>query len=406
MAVMEQLCTILERLLQQDFHLAPVHTQRQDQWYKRRYEAWRKAHPERDLLILTPRESSDQWTPRLQDFATMFAGMIENATIDRRRQTVLSSATLTAPSDGKLFADSVLDESQTYALRWAVAQATPLTPAMQRRSFWASTSKVTPTDLRQRGGQVKALLVCGQIDALLYLAADHDTLLRETASIGVREKGDVGWEGIVDDVLEILIFVSILRCYSDQFAKGGGYVCWVPFVFHFAESAVGRYMDADSKRKAAQADEQLQQDMERCFQILSMVQLLSTACGWSPIKWQRRVATAFLHFLGFEAWNRDREGQSYLGCQLNVKKDDKWLRTMVSKTHHDANTSVQKPVLETASKSSPRRDPLHLRDAKTLPTPELDEDDLALQQQLVALESDEASYGLKRSTKYQRKNLN
>ena len=103
-----------------------------------------------------------------------------------------------------------------------------------------------------------------------------------------------------------------------------------------------------------------------------------------------------LYYIGFESWNRQREGQGYLGCALNTTKDDKWLR-------HGLGEEVEVDGGETLPVARKPADPLRLRSPKQNAEPGPDEDEIEELARLEALEKEEAVYGRKRSTKYQRR---
>jgi len=105
----------------------------------------------------------------------------------------------------------------------------------------------------------------------------------------------------------------------------------------------------------------------------------------------------FLYILGFEAWNRSRQGEGYLGCDLNKPKDARSLQGVGLDDYGDEGLLVRE-----ASKKP--MDPLKLREPEREVEVEPTEEEMTEMDELAALESSEANYGRKRSTKYGTKN--
>lgn len=404
----QQLQASFDALLRNHFHVVPSNTKRQDQWYKRAYQSWKGHHPDSDLLIITPFESREEWGPQLQQLAAQFSRAIEHAAGACQTSTATTTAT---PSETRLFNDEALDEqTNVFNVGWYDSEeGTGLTPAMQKLAFWTPSVKNVPDKLQIRARAIKNLIETEQLDTLMCLARQPKGPIKEAAHVLIdplygRRKFDAGWACMMDQVVQILFLVGILRTFDDSLGEKGGYQCWLPFVFSQREDAViQRYMETHARPQDHRPipTDKLQRHWEWCVRMVIIAHTLSSACGLPPIDWQKRVVDNFLYFLGFESFNRKREGQGYLGCDLNIKKDEKWLSATVgANLEYPERTPDSTPEIQTSSR---QRDPLYLREAKQEPTEEPDEREQEILERLGDMETAESSYGLKRSIKYQRK---
>ena len=144
-------------------------------------------------------------------------------------------------------------------------------------------------------------------------------------------------------------------------------------------------------------EEEVQQYAEWCFRVVTKTQVLSQACMLPDLDWGRRMVDTFLYFVGFEAWNRERESVGYLNCDLNTTKNEAWLRKTSGLQEKPAKIGT--PLI---SKHARPKDPLLLHEAKKTYEPEPTEEENAVLEKLADLEVEEAIYGRKRSTKYRR----
>ncbi|CAH0040500.1 unnamed protein product [Clonostachys solani] len=403
---MEQLQTDLDQLIKQSFHFVPVNTQRHDQWYKRVYQAkWKDGVCP---LILTPKDSREEWTAQVHKFAVKFAKAVHGAIDDgsKIRQDALQAEEIS--SDNKLFQDAVLDEFQTKFTPCS-AKENALTPAVQRLTFWTEPQE----NFQPWADAVRALLACEQIGPLLYMAHYRreiplKDLAPKNAKLWTRrrfETNTTGWGLGLGESLEVLFFLEILKCFPDALGKEEECERWVPYTYANEDSPMRRYLRSRSGNHS-KIISNTHGEAQRCFRIVCMHQMLWDACGLPALNLEQYVINTFLSFLGFEAWNRWREGEGYLGTDLNKMKDEKWLwqnmgddaKQAVEKQReldaHDSSSAVPK---------SPRpRDPLRLREPKATPVEEPSEEDLVELNKLAAMEAEEATYGRKRSTKYHR----
>ncbi|KAK7209185.1 hypothetical protein V2G26_016363 [Clonostachys chloroleuca] len=403
---MEQLQTKLEQLIKQSFHFEPISTQRHDQWYKRVYQSsWKDGGCP---LILTPKDSREEWTAQVHQFAVNFAKVVHGAVNNgsKMRQDALQAEEIS--TDNKLFQDVVLDEFQTTFTPCSAKENT-LTPAMQRLAFWTE-----PHDnFQPLADAVRALLACEQIGPLLYLARCRreiplKDLAPKNAKLWTRRRfktDNTGWELGLGEALEFLFFVEILKCFPDTLGKEEQCERWVPYTYAEESSPMRRYVrnrNAIHSKTGSNTDKEVQ----RCFRIVCMHLMLRDACGLPALNLEEYVINTFLSFLGFEAWNRWREGEGYLGTDLNKMKDEKWLWQHMgddAKQAAEKQRELDAPDSSSDVPKSPRpRDPLLLREPKAKPVEEPSEEDLVELNKLAALEAEEATYGRKRSTKYHR----
>ncbi|VUC28515.1 unnamed protein product [Clonostachys rosea] len=403
---MEQLQSDLEQLIKQSFHFVPISTQRHDQLYKRVYQgSWKDGVCP---LILTPKDSREEWTAEVHQFTVKFAKAVQGATNDasKMRQDAFQAETIS--TDNKVFQDAVLDEFET-TFTPCSAKEKALTPTMQRLAFWTDP----PADLQLLPDAVRALLACEQIGPLLYLARRHkDTSLKELSTKTVKslrrrysEPNIIGWEFALEETLEFLFFVEILSCFPDTLGKGEECERWIPYIYAGEASPMRRYLQTRSGTHPKAVPDAHRQ-VQRCFRIVCNYRMLWDACGLPVLNLEHYIINAFLSFLGFEAWNRKREGKGYLGTDLNKMKDEKWLWEHMGDDAKEA-AEIQRELdahdSSSAIPKSPRpRDPLRLREPKAKPVEEPSEEDLAELNKLAAMEAEEATYGRKRSTKYHR----
>ncbi|KAF2446028.1 hypothetical protein P171DRAFT_278233 [Karstenula rhodostoma CBS 690.94] len=133
-----------------------------------------------------------------------------------------------------------------------------------------------------------------------------------------------------------MMSLIILKCFPDSLPLEVAYQTWVPFAFARSPAAHSNATTAERTKCVLEDYKRIMPTesgfctiINQCHRILVVTQVLTSASGLPAIDWKRRFADAFLHFVGFECCNREREGQSYLGCDLNVRKDGSWLEKMV-----------------------------------------------------------------------------
>ncbi|KAH7304707.1 hypothetical protein B0I35DRAFT_444784 [Stachybotrys elegans] len=406
---MEELQQSLDQALRLHFGLIESRTNRQDQWYKRRIDGFRKTHGDSYPIILTPKDAKDDWVPQLQRAAALFSNHIQQAPGQYGKH--LSS--IDPSRNSKLFEDSILD-MPSVILPPGNPDGWPLKPVMQKLPFWTTASRTDPIRYETQSHAVKGLLERGQIDALLNLARLNDTCIKDVALKNPREWYPLqhlgpGWISIIDEALQVYFFVTILTVFSGFLSRPEQLHRWVafgmaplsvPFGFPFGK-ATGSADKPDKPESRIQLGrEALDKCIIQCLQILRHTNLLCLACSLPSINWEERFINSFMHFVGFEAWNRQREGESYLGCELNKTKNAKWLRDSIKQKERE-ETSTALPV----AKANRPQDPLLLHDARESSGSEGGEEDEpgdGLGDELARLEMEEVTYGRKRSTKYQR----
>jgi hypothetical protein len=412
---MDELIPQLQSFLQQHFEVTPVRTQRQDQWYKRSLESWRLRHPTKTLVILSPKRSRDEWMPDAQRLAASLARAIRDASAEERhRQDQLGFLPLS--SNAKVFADAVLEDDNDAAFSWHrlvggsdTSAARPLKPVMQREAYWTEPWHLSRTAMAMddRVDAIKSLLARGQTGPLLRLACLPSARLGDAAqALGRREA--LGWQRILDEAMETLLFLGALASFPETLAAGGRYEAWAPMVFAEADAPAFRYIQSRPAGWAPSRPGDVRRAMDWCFGVLGAANLLTDACGLGPLDLEARAANALLGLLGFEAWNRQRQGVGYLGCDLNVAKDEAWLRRSIHQggmlgAGTQASMEAQRAQSGSTEMPSRSRDPLRLRAPKEVPVEEPDSDD---EEKLAALESmeiDELAYGRRRSNKYRRR---
>ncbi|EKJ70221.1 hypothetical protein FPSE_09595 [Fusarium pseudograminearum CS3096] len=378
----------LTALLSQHFQIVATHSQRQDQWYKRSYQSFTSQHGDRKPLILVPHTSKEEWIPHLRQFASSLGKKLE---IARRESRAFDNI-----PESKLFSDNVLDEAHTRPLCLAITDSKPLSPDMMQMSWW--TTKIQhPDDKARRLKGIKALIACGQVDSLIRLALLPGVHPEQASHIKPYqwESLNSGWHTAVDKIIVIMLFLGITGTFAEDLVEKDGYKYWAPVAFFTYKSPLTAYIDAFGG-KIPSSEHERRQQMTHCIEALVATQSWALSTGYT-INWGERIMDNFLYMLGFEAWNRSREGEGYLGCDLNKTKTAKSLQG-VGYDEEDISTksdegSTKKPI-----------DPLKLRDPKREAVPEPIEEERREMDALAVLESIEADYGRKRSTKYISKN--
>ncbi|CAG7558674.1 unnamed protein product [Fusarium equiseti] len=377
----------LTDLLSHHFQIVASNSQRQDQWYKRSLQSFTYHHGDKKPLILVPRESREEWAPLVRRFASSLGRMI--AATDRK---MIEQTT----SESKLFSDDVLDQAHSQPLCLAVANSKALSPDMMQMSWW-TTKTQHPDDKARRLKGIKALIACGQTESLLRLASwpkTHPDRVTHLQKYQWRSLNN-GWQTAVDKIIVIMLFLGVTGAFQEELLEKDGYIYWLPIAFLSYKSPFISYIEAFDGRIPATNDGR-QRELGCC------VEALRTAQAWSlgtetPINWEERIMDRFLYILGFEAWNRSRQGEGYLDCDLNKPKDAKSLQGVGLDDHGDEEL----PVREAAKKPI---DLLKLREPKKDVEVELTEEEKMEMDELAALEASEANYGRKRSTKYGTKN--
>ncbi|KAM0548416.1 hypothetical protein ACHAPJ_009902 [Fusarium lateritium] len=383
---LENLNSELVALLSQHFQVVATHSQRQDQWYKRSYQSFTSKYGDRKPLIIAPHDSREEWIPQVRQFANLLSSELQ-ASGERN----VNGATPPS-SESKLFSDQVLDEAHARPLCLTVSGSKPLSPEMMQMSWWTTRMRIADhKDRRLRA--IKAFIACGEIDPLLRLAAWPRTRPQQGCHLPSFqfEYLNSEWEGVVDDILSVMLFLGVLNAFPEQFIKDDGYKYWVPLAFRIDDSPFESYIEAHGG-KIPTTSEEIRQEMMQCIAALIAAQSFSVSSGSTAIKWESRIMDRFLYILGFEAWNRSREGSWYLGCNLNVTKGAGWLRGNGDNQNTQAQTDQPRTVKPI--------DPLKLREPKQDLEPELDEEEQRQQEELAVIESIEADYGRKRSMKY------
>ncbi|RGP61334.1 hypothetical protein FLONG3_10568 [Fusarium longipes] len=384
----ESLRVELTALVSQHFQIVATHSQRQDQCYKRSYQSFVYRHGDRKPLILVPRSSKEEWIPHVRRFASSLGRKLELAGREATGQKSITSIT-----DSKLFPDTVLDEAHRRPLCLAVSGPKPLSPDMMQMSWW--TTKIQhPDDKARRVNGIKALIACGQVDSLLRLALWPRIHPEQVSHMQDYQWSSLnnGWQSAIDKIVVILLFLGVTGAFPHELIEQSGYQYWAPVAFLSYKSPFTPYIEAFGDKIPSTEDER-RQEIINCIEALCATQAfaMNSDCR---INWEERIMDGFLYILGFEAWNRGREGEGYLGCDLNKTKTAKSIQRLGQAEEENdpirnAEGHVKKPI-----------DPLKLRDPKQELKPEPSEDEQREMDELAALESIEADYGRKRSTKY------
>ncbi|KAJ4139752.1 hypothetical protein NW768_001096 [Fusarium equiseti] len=377
----------LTALLSQHFQIITSNSQRQDQWYKRSLQSFTYHHGDKKPLILVPRESTEEWAPHVRRFASSLGRRIEAA----GREAVDFSI-----PESKLFSDDVLDKAHTQPLSLAVTGSKPLSPDMIKMSWWTTKTK-HPDDKARRVKGIKALIACGRTESLLRLASWPQTHPDQVAHLQKYQWKSLnnGWQTAVDKTIVIMLFLGVTGAFHEELVEKDGYKYWLPVAFLSYESPFTSYIEALGGKIPATAHGR-QRELTCCMEALRTAQAWSSSIE-TPINWEERITDKLLYILGFEAWNRSREGEGYLGCDLNKPKTAKSLQRL----SQDDDGDEELPVREAVRK---KMDPLNLRQPKQDVVVEPSEEEKKEIDELAALESSEADYGRKRSTKYSTKN--
>ncbi|KAF4958423.1 hypothetical protein FGADI_2345 [Fusarium gaditjirri] len=383
----------LKALLSQHFQVVATHSQRQDQWYKRLYQSFTAEHGSREPLILVPRDSREEWVPNVRRFARTLAAKVIAAS-----EAQASQSTVDTP-DSKLFSDRVLDEIHTEPLSRAVRGGEHLRPVAMQITRWTSTNGYVFSHSERITG-IKGLIACGEVDALLRLAAlpqTHPPKEREIDSSRWRHL-NTDWQDVIDAILSIMWFLGATESFPGDFVSEDGYKYWVPIAFHnyHYHSQFQSYIEAHDGKIPSTA-ERIQKEISQCIKALVAAQAFSSKAGFDHIQWEDRIADNLLYILGFEAWNRSREGAEYLNCDLNITKTAKSLRKI---SHGEDDNVVEEMAHVNKGAAAKPKDPLKLREPKKDIAYEMDEEDEQEKDKLAILEAIENEYGRKRSAKY------
>lgn len=389
--------------LQQHFWIVPSRTLRQDQWYKRTYQSWKKNNNDREPIVFTPKTSREDWMPELQSSAVALALALRQKSEEQYRDLAKGGLS----TKHSIFPDTVFHKPLDI-LGPDYVKESPLEPTMQRRSYWTDPCDRNHTKKQTHRRAIKALLVCEQVEGLCYLARYPGTHIKSaahmqgTASPGSSRCVEMGWCGIIDELLENIMALVILRSYSETLSLETAYETWVPLIFPYYQVDHGTSMTREKleailsrTQDRENTDQNIQKAIDRCFTALVASSTLLLACDVPPRDLEQRVINAYLYFVGYECWNRGREGQSYLACDLNVRKDGAWLKKLTGRNAE----AVRDEAAFDANRTKPK-DPLHLREAMREDVPEMTEEQMKLHDQLADLEAQEVAYGKKRSTKY------
>ncbi|KAF5676133.1 hypothetical protein FHETE_2260 [Fusarium heterosporum] len=379
----------LRALLLQHFQVVATHSQRQDQWYKRSYQSFNSKHGDRKPLIVVPRHPREEWVPHLRRFATLVANEVEAA---GKKPTLNERSTET-----KVFSDDVLEESHRQTLCRTVCGDKPLSPDMMQMSWWICEVR-RPEHMTLRLKGIKALIACGKTDSLLRLATWPDQQPQKGHHVEPSRWKflNQGWESVVDDILTLYFFLGILSAFPKTFIVDH----WVPIAFWIDGPPFRSYVEAFGGNMP-DTPNAIQKEMARCIAALVAAQAWCTESGFTPINWEDLMMDRFLYILGFEAWNRSRQGQGYLGCNLNVTKTAKSIGRI---GHGDTDEGNIPGQIQKTEGSGKPMDPLKLREPKKEVVDELDDEEKQKMEELTAIETYEAGYGRKRSTKYLTKN--
>ncbi|ATY63778.1 hypothetical protein A9K55_004780 [Cordyceps militaris] len=392
-----------QSLLRQRFHITPTTTSRHDQWFKRVYQSW--VETDKQLLLLTPKVSRPEWAPEMLQLSAQLANHIQLLAAAERRR--LDAAF--PPRQDKLFPDSVLDEPPLLCPLHD-RQAPVLTPGVQRGDWWPDKD---PADLAR---VAKALLEHEQTAALLHVAQMRGVDMK--AAMDCRKHGQSrgdwstpkggGWGAAVDEALSVFFFAAIIGTFPEELlTETDTYRNWLPYGGLLSDAGPPmRFAEALKKRpgfRGLRAHDDVRPHMERCVRILAAADLLHSACRLPAVDWAARIGSALLYFVGFEAWNRAREGSTYLHCHLNTAKTDRWLAHGLEAGDDGKEAVVRGEKRARTAKTARPRDPLLLRAPRADAATNDAEDEE--QCRLADLEQEEAAYGSKRSTKYQRRKV-
>ncbi|KAK8070098.1 hypothetical protein PG994_006714 [Apiospora phragmitis] len=204
-----------------------------------------------------------------------------------------------------------------------------------------ASGEATQEPLPQRACSVKKLLGRHESKGLLALATGHAHILRSLAELsppkrshGHRETQQ-GWMAALDEALEVSIFLMTMLCFEDQLLNHG----YAPVMV-----------------------------MDECEVEHN-----------PPV--EDHIVNAFLHLVGFEAWNREREGRSR---ELEKTEDVQ-----------EYGQSIQDSGDEAARLPRKKKDPIKLREPgrNVVEASEEDDSDDEEEAKLAAAEAEEAIYG-------------
>ncbi|KAK8131234.1 hypothetical protein PG984_007672 [Apiospora sp. TS-2023a] len=425
---MDESFASLSRILMYDFHVTSATSMRQDQWYKRVMESWKETGSG-DVLILTPKNArAEEWAPRVYGFAKELTNVVRKAS-QKERENVVNGISELSKSSDRVFDDSTIVKDPPSC--FFDGDEGLLGYVEQNVLFWVTRSgEATQGPRPQRARSVKKLLERHDSMGLLALATAHGHILRSLADLTSPKRSQRQWEAqqgwltALDETLEVMVFIMALLCFKAQLLSDHAYTRWLPAIRNYpGHPAVWRYLrnqafdDIKSKnpKTAGLTEKRLRDHLDWHFRTLSIAVLVMDACGVEadpPL--EDRVVNAFLHLVGFEAWNREREdgeGHSYLECKLNQGKTAKWLKSQVldeGKKYAPTNNGqiVQGSKPEAARLPGKTTDPLRLREPAQNAVEISEEDDsfgAGAMLWLAAIEAEEAEYGMKRSQKYRRK---
>ncbi|GKU07631.1 hypothetical protein FLAG1_09547 [Fusarium langsethiae] len=262
---------------------------------------------------------------------------------------------------------------------------------MMQMSWW--TMKARRHDDKALDG-IKALIACGKVDSLLRLASWPQVHPEQVSHLRDYQwkSLSIGWQSAIDKIIVILLFLGVMGTFTEDLVGKNGYKYWAPVAFLTYNSPLAAYIDAFGGRIPTTED-QRRQEITHCIEALCAAQSWALTNG-PVINWEERITNNFLYMLGFEAWNRNREGEGYLGCDLNKPKTIKSFQEVGQDEDEDLLAKTQEGSLKKPI------DPLKLRDPKQEVVPEPSEEEKREMDELAVLESIEAEYGRKRSTKY------
>ncbi|KAK8044311.1 hypothetical protein PG993_004335 [Apiospora rasikravindrae] len=426
---MDELFASLSRTLLDDFHVTTASSMRQDQWYKRCMEFWRESDSG-DVLVLTPKNARAEWAPRIYSFAKNLADVTRRASHQERDTASKKPLELIRRHD-RVFDDPTIVKDPPSC--FFDGEEGRLGYAEQNLSYWITSSgEAAQGPLPQRACGVKKLLERHESRGLLALGMGHGQILRTLAELPPPKRSQrqgweapQGWTAALDDTLEVLLFIMIMLCFEDQLLTNHDYARWLPAIRKYpVHPAVWTYLgnqgfsgiESRHPQAAGINQQKLKDHLDWHLRTLSIGVMVMDECSieHSP-SLEDRIVNAFLQLVGFEAWNREREGGEgrwYLECKLNQGKSAKWLRSQVPGEKEDGFEDGQSSA-EFGDKAQrlpqSKKDPLKLMKPGQNKIEDLEEEeeeevfDNEEAAKLAATEVEEAQYGKKRSLKYRRK---
>ncbi|KAK8097186.1 uncharacterized protein PG998_005408 [Apiospora kogelbergensis] len=415
---MDDIFISLGKILLDDFHVTSASSMRQDQWYKRTMESW-KENKLGEVLILVPKDARAEWGPKVNSFAKDLSDAVKNTAKQEHGGLVDGLPGLSKGRD-RVFDDATIVKDPPSC--FFDGNDGRLGYAEQSLSYWATRSgEASPESLRQRANSVKRLLERHESKGLLALAKIHGAILKTLAELPQpkrkrpgRWEAQQGWLTALDETLEVCIFIMTMLGFGGELLDEHRYARWLPSMRDYpCHPAIWRYLgnqgfggiESDNPQAKGLTPKTLKSHLDWHLRTLSMVVMVVEECQieYGP-SLQDRVVNAFLHLVGFEAWNREREGGEgkwYLACRLNQGKSAKWLRNHVPDEQDGPNSQEESGEL-VAELPKKKKDPLKLREPSQNVVQASDDDDSDSEEgaKLAVLESKEARYGRKRSTKY------